>query len=59
MNITNYNILRHPNPEALENAVRVSIRGGWQPYGNLVTEEVVVNNRRTLYLIQVMVKYSN
>lgn len=57
MRIVNYNILRHPNPEALENAVRHSISNGWQPYGNLVTEKLVINNQQTIFYIQTVVIY--
>ena len=57
MKIINYNILRHPNPEALENAVRHSINNGWQPYGNLVVEPIFINNQETLFYIQTMVAY--
>lgn len=56
--ITNYNILRHPNPETLENAVRTSIQNGWQPYQCLVVEKVIINNQERLYYIQTMIKHN-
>jgi len=55
--ITNYNIFRHPNPEALENEVRSSIQNGWQPYACLVVEKVMIENQERLFYIQTMVRY--
>jgi len=57
MKIINYDIMRHPNPEALERAVRNAIRNGWQPFGNLTIEKILINNRQALYYIQPIVKY--
>lgn len=58
MTITNYNILRHPVLEALENAVRHSIQNGWQPFGNRIVEKTMVNNQTTFSHVQAMVRYS-